>query len=209
MEENRELIQRIVDIEWDMFTSVNQGRERAACQEDRKTFVGMRVAQFDAWPGGALELYQSDLEKARQGGRNLIEEKYIHMMKNTDPSNYGELLPRVAMPSGAALSLAHEISDALIEQTRVLFEDFPRVTGRGRPLYSTLDHFCISVETYQLCELMTYSEKTLSALKEHIRALEKEGISYARQLLENTVGFYGYDSLDSAEAASRLTEVSG
>ena len=203
MDKKGEMIGMIIDIEWDMFTSVNKGEARAGCQEDRKTFSGMRSAQFDVWSGDALEFYLCDLQKARQDGRNLIEEKYIHMMKNTEPSHYNELLPRVTLPSDAALSLAHEISDALVEQTRVLFKDYPYVSSLGRPLYSTQDDSCISVETYQFCELLTYSEKTLPALKECIRALENEGISYARQVLENTVRFYGYDSLDSAEAASR------
>ena len=202
--ENTEIMDKIVSIEWDMFTSVNDGEERASCQEDRATFEGMRKAQFSAWPPDATASYLDDLEKARLGGRNLIEEKYIHMMKTTEPTQYDALLHRiVSPPDDTALALAREISDKLLEQTRILFEEYPYVSGRGRPLYSALDYAAVSVETYQYSELLTYSAKTLAALKAHVDSLEKDGVSLARVILENTVFFYGYKSLEAAEKTAK------
>ena len=203
MEEKQEIIKRIISIEWEMFISVNEGEERASCQEDRATFDGMRYAQFSAWSHKAIASYIADLEAARIGGRNLIEEKYIHMMKTTEPAQYSALLPRIKEPSDAVRSLAGEVSGAMLEQTRALFEDYPYVSGQGRPLYSAFDYGGISVETYQLGELLTYSERTLAALQEHIAALEKDGVSLARSILENTVSYYGYESLETAEAATK------
>jgi len=203
MDENREMIEKIIGIEWDMFVSVNDGEEPASCQEDRVTFEGMRKAQFSAWSPDTAASYLDDLESAQQGGRNLVEEKYIHMMKTTEPIRYESLLPRVKMPSSTANALAQEVSDIMLEQTRLLFEYYPYVSGHGRPLYSALDYGGISVETYQLGELLTYSEKTLAALKEHALALKEAGKSLAREILENTVKFYGYESLDAAEMATR------
>jgi len=201
MDNIHEIIKKIVDIEWDMFTSVNEGEERADCQNDRRTFEAMRVAQFTAWSREAAGYYLCDLEAARQAGRNLVEEKYIHMMRTTEPRQYGVLLTRVTTPEDAARSIAQEISDILLSQTRDLFEDYPYMSGQGRPLYSIQDFEGISVETYQHSELLTYSEKTLAALKRHISALENEGRFIAREILENTIMSYGYDSLEAAEAA--------
>jgi len=203
MENNRDVTEKIISLEWEMFTSVNGGEARASCQDDRATFEGMRRAQFSAWSPGAAGLYLGDLEAAVRDGRNLAEEKYIHMMRTTEPSQYAALLERVKMPSEAAAALAQEVSDMLIEQTRILFEEYPYVSGQGRPLYSTFDYAGTSVETYQLGELLTYSENTLAALKEHITRLAESGESLARKILENTVSFYGYDSLDTAEAATK------
>ena len=124
------------------------------------------------------------------------------MMKTTEPEKYAALLPRVTPPVESALSLAREVLVILLEQTRVLFEDYPYISGQGRPLYSESDCGTVSVETYQLCELMTYSEKTLAGLKDHITALEKNGVPLARVILENTVRFYGYKTLDAAESAA-------
>ena len=203
MKAGNELIDNIIAIEWEMFVSVNEGADKASCQEDYPTFRGMRAAQFSAWPPEVAESYLNDLETARGEDRNLVEAKYIHMMKKTEPSKYDALITRVLLPSEQAETLAHEVSNLLLEQTRLLFEDYPYVAGQGRPLYSTLDYAAISVETYQLGELLTYSEETLAALKEHITALSNDGISLARVILENSVGFYGYKSLDTAEAATK------
>ena len=203
MNRNQEIIKKIVRVEWDMFTSINEGKSRASCQDDRVTFEGMRAAQFNAWSPGACESYLGDLEAALGDGRNLVEEKYIHMMKTTAQRQYDALLPRVTAPSDQARALAHEISDILLEQTRVLFEGYPYVAGHGRPLNSISDCDAVSFETYQLSELLTYSGKTLSELKDHILALEKNGVCLARNILENTVGFFGYRSLDAAEKATR------
>ena len=203
MDEKQSVIDKIVSMEWAMFIAVNEGEARAACQEDRVTFDGMREAQFDAWPLEAVKSYQDDLLNARQCGRNLVEEKYIHMMENTEPSRYAVLLARITVPSEAVRSLAREVADILLEQTRILFEDYPYVSGNGRPLYSALDYSDISVETYQFSELLTYSEKTLSTLSEHIKTLENSCTSLARVILENTVRFYGYESLDTAEKAAK------
>lgn len=199
----RELIGQIVSLEWDMFVSVNEGEDPASCQEDYRTFQGMRNAQFDAWPLSAAQSYLTDLETAKKEGRNLVEAKYIHMMKSTEPSKYDALISRVKAPSSSGGALAQEVSDLLLEQTRLLFEDYPYVSGQGRPLYSAFDYAAVSIETYQLGELLTYSENTLSALKEHIIKLQNEGVSLARLILENSVSFYGYKSLDTAEAASK------
>ena len=203
MDDKNELIGRIVSIEWEMFSSVNENESRAMCQEDRATFEGMRIAQYKAWSPETISSYLDDMEDAQKNGRNLVEEKYIHMMKTTQPTQYAALLPRAAPVSDEAMTLAGSISEILLEQTRVLFEDYPFVSGRGRPLYSMQDGADISVETYQLSELMTYPVKTLAALKDHITALNEDGKSLARMILENTVSFYGYKSLDEAEASIR------
>ena len=203
MDNNQETIEQIISLEWDMFASVNEGAEKASCQEDPVTFEGMRKAQFDAWSADAVTSYLDDLEKAQQSGRNLIAEKYIHMMETTEPAKYKALLSRIQIPSAIVRSLAREITDTLLKQTILLFELYPYVSNCGRPLNSAYDYGSVSVETYQFGELLTYSEKTLSKLKEHIESLESDDISLANTILENTVKFYGYESLDEAEAATK------
>lgn len=195
------IIEKIISMEWEMFSAVNEGQERANCQEDQQTFEAMRTAQFSAWARPVQEAYLCDLEEACRTGRNLVEEKYIHMMKTTEPEQYAALLHRVSPPSKAALTLVQEVSDILFKQMQALFEKYPYISGRGRPLHAKSDGGAVSVETYQICELMTYSEQTLTALKKQIAELEKEGILLARKILENTVRFYGYTTLEEAEAA--------
>ena len=197
-------IDRLIRMEWDMFSAVNEGGPRASCQEDPDTFYGMRNAQFRSWDDATLDSYFEDVETAAAAGRNLVMEKYIHMMRTVQPAEYRELLSRVVYPSEEARILARKITDKMLAQTEILHREYPYVSGAGRPLRSSEDYRGFtSVETYQLGELYTYSLRTLKCLWEHFCRLEKEGKSLARIILEHTVEHYGYDSLEKAEEANR------
>lgn len=204
IDDTEKMIDQIISLEWDMFQAVNEGGPRATCQEDRATFEGMRRGQFAAWSHGARAAYLEDLLNAELDGRNLVREKYIHMMKNVAPAQYALLAETIPLPEPDVVKLAGEISDSLLAQTQPMFDRYPHIAGAGRPLRSSADtSFVTSIETYQYSELLTYSEETLSALKAHLEALEKEGRLLAREILENTVRYYGYQSLEAAENAAK------
>lgn len=201
---DKNMIDSIISLEWKMFSTVNEGGPKASCQEDPVTFDGMRRAQFSAWSQEAVQCYLNDVEIATAEGRNLAMEKYIHMMKTTAPVQYSKLIKNVVMPSRAAAETADKITAKMIEQTEKLFAEYPYVSGSGRPLYSAADfQGTTSVETYQKGELYTYSEATLNALWNHVCALESEGKSLAKMILENSVKFYGYNSIEEGEAAMK------
>ena len=206
IDDNTELnaLDEIVSFEWDMFQAVNEGGPRADCQNDRETFEGMRRAQFQAWSSEASASYLDDLLNAVLDGRNLVSEKYIHMMKHASPRQYEALAKTIPAPGEEEKRLAREISEALLQETVTLQKQFPYVSGSGRPLRSQQDFTGVtSIETYQLGELLTYSEKTLSLLLKRLMALRAEGKSLAREIMEHTVKHYGYSSLESAEAATK------
>ncbi|MCL2557368.1 MAG: DUF4125 family protein [Treponema sp.] len=198
------LIDKVIDKEWIMFQRVNEeSGSRASCQEDRHTFNGMRRAQFEAWSQEALESYFNDLTLAALAGRNLLKEKYIHMMKATAPADYELLLPQVAMPTAETAALASRLSNKIVEQAKEVHGKYAQVAKFGRPIDASQDNNGeTSIETYQMGEMLTYSKKTLVALSLHIEALEKVGVLFAQALLENTVKFYNYNSLAEADAAA-------
>jgi hypothetical protein len=191
-------------MEWDMFQAVNEGRARASCQDDRLTFEGMRRGQFEAWSQEACESYLEDLLNAVLDDRNLVTEKYIHMMKYAAPAQYSQLIKTITVPDEKAAALAAEICDKLLQQTEDLFKSYPYVSGSGRPLRSVTDYSGVtSIESYQLGELLTYSLHTLRCLKDHLHSLQNKGRSLARDILENSVRHYGYKTLEEAEAATK------
>jgi hypothetical protein len=204
MERIDDITDKIVLFEWDMFQAVNEGGPRASCQDDRETFEGMRRAQFSTWSEAARASYFDDLANAVLDGRNLVAEKYIHMMRYSSPAQYAELVKLIPVPDESQTRLAQDISDKLLGETAILHKTYPCVSGAGRPLRSVQDFGGVtSIETYQLGELLTYSEKTLSLLKAHLLALEAAGKSLAREILENTVKHYGYPSLEAAEVSAK------
>lgn len=199
----KDLIDAIVELEWPMFHQVN-GDTRADCQENYPMFVNMRTAQFSEWNEEALEAYREDLIAAAAEGRNLLRDKYIHMMASTEPEHYEVFSRELPPASEEKLRLAEEIWQILLKQTVELRRQYPAVGKMGRPLRSSDErNGYASVETYEKGELMTYSEKTLSALLKHIRALEAAGESYAVRVQENGLKSNGYASLAEAEEDAR------
>ncbi|MCQ2559274.1 MAG: DUF4125 family protein, partial [Clostridia bacterium] len=57
--------------------------------------------------------------------------------------------------------------------------------------------------------LKTYSARTLKLLLEHLQKQKAAGINVHRQILENTVLQYGYQSLEDAETKLQAKGGSG
>lgn len=194
-------INRIIELEWPMFHSVNGTDSKVDCQEDMETFRGMRIGQFKVWSDEALRSYEMDLARAQGEGRNLVEEKYIRMMARTDPAGYEAFSSKLPELTVAQPYLADAILEELISQTDELRRKYPNISNASRPFLKEEDTpYETSFETYQHGELLTYSEATLNILAAHIFALKRNGISYAEEVLKNTVRYYGYTSLEQAEA---------
>ena len=197
----QELINAIIEKEWLMFHYVN-GEDRVDCQEDQRTFNLMRRAQYEAWDEATLNCWYGDICTAESEGRNLAREKYIRMMKSTDPVGYeafkGELPPVSEYKAELVLKLWRKY----LAQTLRMREKYPLLAMGGRPTYAVEEDGWASVETYQTSETMTYSEATLEALLAHFNALEAQGVDLAFEIQRNTVLGLGFASMDEAEAAS-------
>lgn len=196
-------IDTIIKTEWQMFVEVNASTGiLVACQLDPQTFEIMRAAQFAAWSEAAAQSYLRDLEAARSMGRNLVKEKYVFMMLIDNPSQRDRLRPYLTMPSEMTEKLALIILTQMLEQTAVLHKRFPGFASKGRPLnndYASPGN--VSIRTYQLGELLTFSQETLETLLGHIQTLTDTGYSFVEQILEEEVQRMGFNSLVEAEAA--------
>jgi hypothetical protein len=206
---SRETVDAIVGLEWEMFQAVNEQKGvRASCQDDHPSFVGMRRSQFEAWSQEAAVSYLNDLNEAAASGRNLLAEKYIFMMIMDSPGIDKAYFRSVCMPDKRAFSLAEAILELLMKQTRLLRERYPCLGRRGRPfLRDGIDEAerakDVSIQTYQMGELLTYSGATLEALLLHSTSLESGGTSIVEMILLNEMRFFGYQSLAEAEEAVR------
>ena len=96
---------------------------------------------------------------------------------------------------------ARRIVDRLIPQNEVFRAKYPRISGRGRPLKTSEEPAAgwTSIETYELGELWTYSQRTLELFEANLDAFEKEGRSYPETVVENGLKLRGFQSLDQAE----------
>ncbi len=201
--EKKSLVEEIIRLEWPMFREVN-GDERADCQKNYPMFVAMRGAQFAAWDEASLLSYRGDLEAAVLAGRNLLRDKYIHMMETTEPEHYAHFRRELPPVSQRKRDLAAAIWEILLPQTVEFRQKYPAIARLGRPLLASQErNGYASVETYEKGELLTYSEETLEKLLRHIRAQAERGISFAAEIQERGLRNQGYDSPEEAEEDAR------
>lgn len=199
--EREQIIEKIVALEWEMFTSVKGVNGRATCQDDKKTFLIMRRAQANVWSSGTLDSYLGDLELANRDGINLMSIKYARMMEITYPDEFENIKNRLPHVSESTHNLVSEIVKHHLAWSIEASKKYPKLFSLSRPITSssTQTQHTISIENYLRSELLTYSENTLNyCLKDTIEAIDnKKNLSV--EILRNTAKSYGFDSLASIE----------
>ena len=196
-----DIIESIIQMEWEFFDKVENEGGRASCQDNWDTFSKMRRSQYMAWPLPLLESWKSDLVRANEEGRNPLTEKYGYMMCISDPEGNAETALRLPPVSPKKIDTARRIVDRLIPQNETFRAKYPRVSGRGRPLRTSEEPAAgwTSIETYELGELWTYSQKTLELFQANLDTFEKEGKSYPETVVENGLKLRSFKSLQEAE----------
>lgn len=198
--EKDELMKYILGMEWDMFTNVQNQNGRAECQDNYETFAIMRLSQLKVWDEEILASYFLDLLEAKEAERNLMTEKYAHMMEQTYPEEYERLKMLLPPVSDKAKEIAKAIVQIYSVWEKEMSIRFPKLRSHGRVAQQdqSLDG-SVSVENYQYCELITYSERTLQLILEYIGQNAAKNL-YMEEVL-NMVQAYGYKSLEDAEAS--------
>lgn len=201
---DEQVMSDLLDLEWEMFHSVQGIDGPSACQQDRRTFEIMRSSQLRGWSNEVAESYLDDLRQAKAQGRNLMTEKYARMMEYTSPCEYRRIAPSLSMLEPEAESLVERILQMSVRWMEEVAAKFPYVGAQGRSIRSSGDTVhSPSFETYTRGELATYSLKTLRLLERHCVHMADVGKNPAEVILRHTVAQYGYPSLERAEAAQK------
>ena len=200
-----ELINRIIEIEWNMFDQVTNTGGRAACQDDEWTCYVMRFSQFASFSEVMLQSYEQDLYQAQREGRNVITEKYGYMMEYTDPAYFDRELKAVLPQISAAKSeLVDRVVNLLLGFEKAFDERYPGLYSKSRPLQGT-QTADVSFHIYTIGELKTYSMRTLELYYQHIAGIDPADENHNPSFVIHrmTTSFYGYGSMDDAEAKIR------
>lgn len=198
--EKDELMKYILEIEWNMFTNVQNQNGRAECQDNYQTFAIMRLSQLKVWDEEILASYFLDLLEAKEAERNLMTEKYAHMMEKTYPEEYEQIKLLLPPVTDHAKEMAKAIVQIYTVWEKEMAIRFPKLRSRGRAQKEDAAlEGSVTVEDYQYCELLTYSERTLQLLLEYIGQNADKNLYMAEVL--NMVQAYGYKSLEEAEAS--------
>ena len=198
--DRKSLTDRIVDLEWDMFSNVQNAGGKAACQMDPATFRIMRTSQCATWDEELLASYLEDLETARGQGRNLMSEKYARMMESTFPEEYARLADKLPALDPVAVSQIEAIVAINVGWKEALDARYPHLSDRGRPVRSRDDSVGLpSLETYMRGELQTFSPRTVALCHAATLRRQAQGKNEAEENLLHQVQQYGFADLDAAE----------
>lgn len=196
-----QLIFDIARTEWELFQDVRNTGGRASCQDDPDTFFKMRMSQWMVYSDEVLHSYYEDCMAAVEEGRNPVFEKYAWMMESTYPEEFEaikEHLPDVS----DKIDIVEKIVKINLEWDADMLRDYPNLRSRGRVLTTAQDNVMdgSSMESYLRGELLTCSLHTLQLIyRETLKAYE-DGESLLKQTIANETSFYGYGSLEEAEA---------
>ncbi|HDL07715.1 MAG TPA: DUF4125 family protein [Desulfobacteraceae bacterium] len=185
MSRKDDLIMEILNRELKMFLSVPT-QQKASCQEHPEDFKLVRGSQFQTWSEDTLESYIDDLKAAEKNGVNLMTQKYARM---------DNLIPKLK-----DIPVIDEIVKIQYAWQKEMFENYPNVMSKARPLSSSEDtSHGTSFETYLKGELETYSDKTLSLLYRDIKESWDNEDNMTERVYDYMVKKLEYDSLDDAE----------
>ena len=96
--------------------------------------------------------------------------------------------------------LVQKIVEIYLHWEEEIIKKYPKVTSKGRLLYSKYDTpNYTSIETYLKGELSSYSVKTLKLYYEYIQSCVTNNVNLAENNLENIVLEKGYKTIDEAE----------
>ncbi len=184
----------ILDIEWEMFRSVNNIGGKAQCQDNYDVFRIMRMSQSMAWNEATRKSYYKDLINAKANDRNLLQEKYARMMFYTHSDEYDKISGHLPIISTEIFELCDKIAEIMREKDIAFRKKYPVIGGRGRNTDKGT-----TADIYLRGELLTYSLDTLNELFKYINELESSGENLVEKIQLNTANFYGYETLLDAE----------
>ena len=196
-----DLIDKIIDLEWNAFDKVENAGGRASCQDDHETFYIMRKSQYMLWDEQMLASFINDFEQANARGWNLITEKYGRMEESTAPEEYAKIRDSLPEISDEKKQIIEAIVAVQVGMMEEFAGEYPKAAGEARSIHTSEDGpFNTSYETYLRGEISTYSDETLALYGRFVAAMAQSGRNIAKETIGNSALLYGYSSLDDMES---------
>lgn len=190
----------IAKAEFEAFDKVQNEGGRASCQNNWPTFKVMRMSQYMTWSEDMLLQYLYEFKTNYANGRNMIEEKYARMMESTAPLEYARFADLLPPLDDEKKNIIENIVKLQVCDMEEFAKHYPKLAGNARIIHTSDDlPYDTSYETYLRGELGTYSDKMLDMYGRYIVSHIQAGKNVAQEIMENTIHFYGYKTLDEAE----------
>lgn len=181
------LLKEIVKNEWDFFHNVNNIGNRSFCQDDINTFIYARVCYWSIYNEDILKSYLEDLKDAKSKGRNIVTEKYAYMMEKTDNEYFQKIKHRLPALSKQKLEDINNIISIQYTWEKEILDNKSYLYDNMRKLDADSKHNTSAI-TYFTGELKSYSDKTISLIKNYFIQANNRGINLLERNLKNLKG---------------------
>jgi len=196
-----QLIENIIQLEYEMFDQVHNVNGRASCQDDFRTFSIMRESQFSVWDKATLQSYHTDLVEAKAEDVNLMTEKYGYMMMDTDPVGFSAICDMLRPIGQEKMDLIEPLIQIHQHWLIEFSKNYPYLARNGRAISQEEVKSAgdASTLTYLKGELLTYSLPTLQSYSRMVKAAIESNRNLHNEIIRATALHYGYASLEAAE----------
>ncbi|MDE7321388.1 MAG: DUF4125 family protein [Lachnospiraceae bacterium] len=195
----------IAKAEFEAFDKVQNEGGRASCQNNWPTFKIMRMSQYMTWTEDMLLQYLYEFKTSYEKGRNMIEEKYARMMESTAPDEYARFADKLPPISGDKKTVMEQIIGFQVKWMEEFAAAYPNLAGNARAIHTSEDlPYDTSYETYLRGELGTYSDRMLEMYGRYVVEFAQNGKNLTYEIMRNTVRFYGYKDLETANQHGNL-----
>ena len=195
----------IAKAEFEAFDKVQNEGGRASCQNNWPTFKIMRMSQYMTWTEDMLLQYLYEFKTNYENGRNMIQEKYARMMESTAPDAYARFADKLPPVSEDKKTVMEQIIGFQVKWMEEFATAYPNLAGNARAIHTSEDlPYDTSYETYLRGELGTYSDRMLEMYGRYIVEFAQNGKNVTYEIMKNTVRFYGYKDLETANQHGSL-----
>ena len=191
--QRNEIMQRIIDLETEMFMSVNA--EEAVPANTIPAFKEMRRMTYSVLSDKTVALWLQDLETAKKDGRNIMAEKQAVLSSGT--ADYDVMTEKYALIGDQIPTLQdnlqiERIVDIEEKWMNELAFKYPHAVKRER---ANAELF----RKYALCELQTWSPAAVNSYFEDIKKAMEEGRNLAEERYDNLYQNIGKGRLRDVE----------
>lgn len=186
-------IDKILEIEWEYFTNLNNTGGRASCQDNYSEFINTRKSQWENLSDDVVNSYYNDLIEYKRLKRNPMFEKYAYMMQFTHKDEYEKLRPYLPIKNEENEKIIDEIEKIVMNWEREFVKKYPKLSSAIRGVDVNDKGTLASTRTYLRGEHSTYSIKTNTLYLRYIKSLNYNLVEKIYNDILKKKGFKGLD----------------
>lgn len=191
-----DIIDKIIEIEWNYFTNLNNTGGRASCQDNYGEFVITRKSQWENLTLDILKSYYDDLMEYKKIHRNPLFEKYAYMMEFTHKDEYEKLKPFLPLKNERNEKIIDMIEEIVMKWEREFVKKYPVLAKITRGVDINDEGSIASTRTYLRGEHSTYSVKTNELYLKYIQSLSE---NLVEKIYTDIFKKKGFVNLEDAE----------